>query len=242
MRRAIGANIDISEDRTAEEIFIEAFRSNASRNVGWSGSLHKAAAELPQNSWNELSTVPAWYAARIIGKYDQAWFDWEPETLWITIQKDFKTILGELARNKINAVKTILMNDSFWEEWEIFEKIVGTFNDHVPNFLLVEVPSPAQMAWAVREANYLNPGNSFSDEVSSYVRAVCKEAGLVYFPEDLQFAQSKPLGKLGADVKSAWEMIRDNLKLDIVENELGVNLVRLQAIAIYVQGKTDARG
>lgn len=241
MKRAIGASIDITEDKTAEEIFIEAFRSNAKRNVGWDGPLSKEAADLPENSWNETSTPPSWYASKIIGKYDQEWFEWEPETLWITIQKDFKTILGELARNKINATKTVLMNDSFWEEWEVFEKIVVAFNDNIPNFLMVEVPSPAQMAWAVREANYLNPGNYFSDEVSSYVRAACKEVGLVYFPDDLQFAQSKPLGRLASDVRAGWEMIQDNLKLDIVENDLGVNLVRLQAIAIYAQGRTDAR-
>lgn len=227
---------ETGEVKDADQVFLEAYHA-ASKNGG-NGSIQKVASA---DRWNDLETPPSWYARKLIDKYDQAWFEWEPETIWMQIQSDFKYPVNELAKNKINAAKAVLMMDGFWREWQIFEKVVQAFNDHIPNFLSVEVPSPAEMAWAVTEAKYLNPGNVFSDEIIGYVQTGCRDVGLVYYPEDLLFAQPRPLGTLAADVKSGWEMIKGQLELEIIENELGVNLVRLQAVEVYVKEREDAR-
>jgi hypothetical protein len=215
--------------KSADECFIEAFHS-----PGANGSVRKLAAVQKPDSW-EAGRPPGWYSQTLIKKYDRLWFEWEPETLWSTIEKDFNTAVSELTRNKINAAKLIYLTDAFWKEWHVFEKVVQAFTDHIPDFFSVEPPSPAEVAWGVYEVNRMRPNITFSEEVASYVQGICKEAGLVLFPEELEFAQPKPLGTLAADVRAGWQMIKELKEIEIVENEIGVNLVRLQAIRAYVE-------
>jgi hypothetical protein len=83
--------------------------------------------------------------------------------------------------------------------------------------------------------------NGTSDEVAAYTLASCKESGLVLLPEELEFAQPIPLGSLAADVKAGWQMIKELKEVKIIENEIGVNLVRLQAIRAYVEEMASGR-
>ncbi len=223
--------------KTPEECFVEAFHGSDTN-----GSITKLAApaRMKSNSW-ESSKAPSWYIQKLVKKYDRHWFEWEPETLWQTIEKDYRVSVSELARNKINAAKLIYLTDTFWKDWTVFEKVVQAFNEHIPDFFSVEPPSCAEVAWGVTEVNLMRPNIEFSDEVAAYVLAICKDAGLVLFPEELDFAQSKPFGVLAIDVRSAWQMIKELKEIDIVENEIGVNLVRLQAIRAYVEEKSNER-
>ena len=216
---------------------MEAFRPSRAN-----GSIQKLAAEEPKKKgpWQE-NKAPSWYIQRLVEKYDRQWFEWEPETLWATIEKDFRTKPSELVRNKINAAKLIYLTDAFWKDWNVFEKVVQAFSDHVPDFFTIEPPSPGEMAWAVAEARYMRPNIPFEGEVAAYALGACKEAGLVLFPEELEFAQQKPLGSLAKDVKAAWDMIKDLQEIEIQESEIGVNLVRLQAIEAYIEERADDR-
>lgn len=228
--------------KDADEVFLEAY-NRVSSNGGTNGSFRKTAARLPTstNRWNNRETPPSWYAVQLINKYDQAWLEWEPETIWITVEKDFRTPISELTKNKIGAVKTILLTDSFWREWHVLEKITQAFNGHIPELHMMEVPSVGELAWAIAEANYVQPGNEFSEETIQYIRGLCTSEGYVLYPEQLKFAQARPLGTLAQDVEGAWEMIRNLKKVDIIENALGVNLVRLQAVQKHVEEWKDER-
>lgn len=249
MRRIRGIIIDpvdqtSGEMKSADDCFLEAFEKASGKNGSSNGSILKLAEPktvAKRNRWCEDLCPSSWYAALLIRKYDKDWFEWEPETLWQTIEKDFKQTPSVLTKNKINAIKTILLTDAFWKEWNIFEKVVLAFNDHIPNFYSVEVPSPGEISWAVREANFVRPGVPWSDEVVVYVQRVCKDAGLVYYPDNLQFSQPKPVSQMASDVKSAWEMIKDQKNIKITENRLGINLVRLQAIQIYLDERSKGR-
>ncbi len=240
MTRAEAAIVSLDEDgriKTPEECFVEAFRPSRVN-----GSIQKLAAEEPKRGgpWQE-SKAPSWYIQRLVEKYDRQWFEWEPETLWATIEKDFGTNLSELARNKINAAKLIYLTDAFWKDWNIFEKVAQAFSGHIPDFFTIEPPSPGEMAWAVGEASYMRPSIPFSEEVAAYAMAACKDAGLVLFPEELGFAQQQPLGSLAKDVRAAWNMIKDLEEIEVQESEIGVNLIRLQAIQVYVEEMADDR-
>ena len=191
--------------------------------------------------WVDDETPASWYAAQLIQKYDRDWLEWEPETLWQTIMLDFKTELDDLAKDKVNAAKTILLTDTYWNDWTTFENVTLAFSDITPNFFQVQVPSPAQMAWGVSEASLMRPGVPFDEEVAIYVRIACQEEGYVLFPDELQFAQPDPPGRLAADIRSAWDIVKTHATVDIVENELGVNLARLQAVQEYVKTKSAFR-
>lgn len=217
--------------KSPEECFMEAFQPSRVN-----GSIQKLAAEepKPRGPWLD-GKAPSWYIQRLVEKYDRQWFEWEPETLWRTIEEDFQSALSEQVRNKINAAKLIYLTDAFWRDWNVFEKVVQAFSGHIPDFFTIEPPSPGELAWAVSEAGYMRPNIPFEGEVAAYTLGTCQEAGLVLFPEELGFAQPRPLGSLAQDVKAAWNMIKDLQEIEVQESEIGVNLVRLQSIQSYVE-------
>jgi len=219
--------------QTAEEAFLDAIQ-------GEKTALDKGRPAATK--WVDDETPASWYAALLIKKYDRDWLEWEPETLWRTIMLDFKTELDDLAKDKVNAAKTLLLTDTYWNDWTTFENATLAFNDTNPNFFQIQVPSPAQMAWSVSEANLMRPGVPFSEEVAEYARIACQQEGLVLFPDELQFAQPDPPGRLAVDIRSAWDIVKTHNTIDIVENELGVNLARLQAVREYVREKAALRG
>jgi hypothetical protein len=97
--------------KTAEECFVEAFQGS-----GTGGPTKIAAGK--SSEWLE-EKAPSWYLQKLISKYDRSWFEWEPETLWDTIERDFSVSLTEEVKNKINAVKLVHLTDAFWKEWNI---------------------------------------------------------------------------------------------------------------------------
>jgi hypothetical protein len=220
--------------KSAEECFLEVFEESAEPE--------KVAAEdavVPK--WMDADAPSSWYAAQLIKKYDREWLEWEPETLWQTILQDFRYDLEDEQKDRINSAKNLFLTDSFWNDWVTFEKTVLSFNGTIPDFFQVQVPSVGQMAWAVQEAEMMRPGMPFSEEVGVYAGLVCKESGYVLFPDQLQFAQERPLGREAADIKSAWEIVKSAGDVKIIENELGVNLVRLQAVQAYVDERAQYR-
>ena len=131
-------------------------------------------------------------------QFDKDWIYWEPETIFQ--QMDWSSVdQSSYNKNKINAIKVVLNNDTFWKDWVVFEKTTLAFNNVPPNFTVIEEVSPAQMAYAIRVAYQMRrvpkmntPGKdpAFSKEVSYYVATRCYMDGVVYLPEPLSFAQS----------------------------------------------------
>ncbi len=220
--------------KTAEECFLEVFETD--------DKTEKVAAESTSASkWMDEDTPASWYAAQLIKKYDREWLEWEPETLWQTILLDFKFDMGDHQNDKINAAKNLFLTDSFWTDWVTFEKTALSFNGTSPDFFQVQVPSPGQMAWAASEAEMMRPGTPYSEEVAKYVELACKEDGYILFPDELEFAQESPLSREASDIKSAWEIVKAAGDVKIIENELGVNLGRLQAVKAYVDERAQHR-
>ena len=116
-------------------------------------------------------------------RYKQAWIDWEPDTLWWAIRKDFGPV-GDVTRNKIQALRLALSSNRPWQDWDAFEKCSLSWNDQIPIFGAYQPMTPSQTAFGVHILKELQPELEFSNEVKAYIAAVLEEAGIVYAPEE----------------------------------------------------------
>jgi hypothetical protein len=114
-----------------------------------------------------------------------------PETLW-TYFADIPELIdiprSRLLQDKVLAIKTLLNSTAFWTDWHVFEKVIMTFNNIVPNFSIIQEPTIVDLYIGVALANEIRE-EKFSSEVATYVATVADIYGVtkLYYP--LEFAQ-----------------------------------------------------
>jgi hypothetical protein len=180
--------------------------------------------------------APSYLGDTLSDRYNTSWLEWSPETIWQTIEQDFMTEIHPVVKEKIGAVQTLLNTDDFWREWHIFEKVCKAFNSVIPNFTMMEPCSPGEMALAVEEAAKLRK-YPFSPEVIAYVRANCLSHGMAVFPVQLMFAQGGLQTELEKKVSGAWAEASTSPTFPVEEDEIGVQLARLNAIRHYIKSE-----
>ena len=130
----------------------------------------------------------------LLRKYGADWYGWEPETLELRIPQDFKTSeVSDLVMSKIQAVKTLHLVDTFWQQWEVFGWCAMPFNGVFPDFHVMQVPSVAQCMVAVEIANQIRVDVPWSTEVAAYLEAVHRHDGI--------FVPQPPLDFVHVDVE-----------------------------------------
>jgi hypothetical protein len=135
-------------------------------------------------------THPVVYDVALLQQYKTDWFSWEPETLWVEIKDDFHVpSIADLAKTKIQAIKTIHISESYWKHWEAFCWITQSLNNNIPDWHVLQKPTLSQLFNAVEIADVIRSGEVFSLEVSSFVAACFLEEGVLYAPHPLEFCQ-----------------------------------------------------
>lgn len=142
---------------------------------------------------------PVVLATLLFKEYDVEWLEWEPDVLWFEIEDDFsrrfsergrstKVTVSSLNRNKIQAVRTLLLSNGFWDEWQIFCPIIQAMNNNVPVFDMLHKPSVAQLMTGLDIVSTIRQ-EEFSEEISRFVAASCLEQGVWLLLKPLDFAQ-----------------------------------------------------
>jgi hypothetical protein len=124
----------------------------------------------------------------LLKNFQMDWFTWLPDTLFHEIQQTFGGSLAEVNKLKIMAVQTLHVVDTFWEEWEIFEKTLWALNGQVPIVGSIQPPDLPVLFAGVDTANQVRKEN-FNEEVSRYCAAVFLHENVFYAPEPLSFCQ-----------------------------------------------------
>lgn len=177
---------------------------------------------------------------------------WEPETLWLTVEKD-GIELPEEARNKIQAAITLIHNPSFFWDNIAFQWTTQALNNQVFDPEALQECHPAHMAWAVYEATLirgLDPDDpeaaELDEDVQQYIAVCLKRAGFVYPPDQLRPVSDNLAGLLPADqatfieqIKKTWEHL-DKKSLpekEFQETPLDVQLSLLASVYEYIKGR-----
>lgn len=152
----------------------------------------------PKSALFHAENVPIIIYVRLLNSaLGKDWVSWEPETLRKSISDKFhlpEAIKPDVGHQPIDrvmaaifAAKTLLGNpDVFSTRLEGFENIILAFNNHVPNFDVLEVASPAEINYGVQLAKNLEPDlPKFSEDVVAYIRGCFAQYGVFSYPEAL---------------------------------------------------------
>lgn len=181
-------------------------------------------------------------------RYHQDWPEWEPETVWWALRRDFGSV-GEIARNKIQALDVAASTDLPWLDWDTFENCGIAWNDFIPVFGSFQPMTPMQVAFAVHILRGVRPDEEFGNEVSAYIAAVLDEHGWVYAPEEWFPGAQALLDRkdwmvgLKTEVKKAWKVVKDISPQDIEweEDARSVHLLKLAVVKSYLDGRAELR-
>jgi len=176
--------------------------------------------------------------------------NWEPESIWLGLG-DHGISVPSTNQDKISAINTLLVYPAFYWEVNAFEDTALAFNNEVVIPDALQEASPAQLSWAVYEAEILMQGTGqdpeFDYEPAKYTAVSLHREGFLLAPELLVFSQ-KELDRLTRghqdlipELKKRWEGL-DKDKLDTVEfleNPIDVQLAQLSAVQLYVRERAE---
>jgi hypothetical protein len=218
----------------------------------WAAPSAEISAEPPTRGevgrlFNTTDVPPLVYREVLAEKYKGDWMEWEPETLWWQVRKDFGPV-NEIARNKIMALRACLKTNTPWIDWDAFENVANAFNDNIPIFGLVQPPELEEAAYAVMMLRELEDW-PFGSEVSGYLAAVCLSAGLIYAPEEwfpsaqyfIDRQSHNPA--LVEEARRAWEALRGRALTTIEwreDNALDNQVRKLWEISRYIESRSTS--
>jgi len=127
----------------------------------------------------------------ITKKMGPEWWEWEPETLREMLQRDFPNqSISQINWNKLQAVRTVHVSPGFvFDEWECFLPVITALNNVIPDFDVLQVPTPARLYAGVGMLRMLDPEEDFSAEIKKWVAAALLFDGIYFAPGELKFAQ-----------------------------------------------------
>lgn len=176
-------------------------------------------------------------------RYGDDWLFWEPETLWWAIRRDFGAV-GEITRNKLQAIRTATKSYTPWDDWDTFENCCVAWSDGIPIFGAMQPLTPSQMAFGVQILKQLHPEAPWGHEVAAYEAMVLEESGFVYAPEEL-FPSAQALinrkdwiVELRDQVDSSWRKLQ-TMDLSGVDwnadNPVDIHIAKLLVIKTYLE-------
>lgn len=124
----------------------------------------------------------------LLKNFELEWLQWLPDTLFREIEATFETSIAEANRLKILAAQTLHVTDAYWEQWEIFEKVLWALNGQIPRVDVIQPPDLSILMSGVDMANGVRQ-ETYGEEVARYCAAVFLHENVFYAPEPLEFCQ-----------------------------------------------------
>jgi hypothetical protein len=92
-------------------------------------------------------------------------------------------------KSKIQAVRTVHINDHSFEKWEIFSLLLQALNNNIPDFEIMRKPTIPQLFAGVDIMTMIRNDVLFSEEISHFCAAVFVEQGVIFAPQPVAFCQ-----------------------------------------------------
>lgn len=166
--------------------------------------------------------------------YNREWWDWEPETIWQTLDHDHAIEPSEAVKNIVQALQVIVNTDQAFEHWHVFEKVAHAFNQNQVHFGVMQPLEMDEVALAIKILQTIRPKAEFDKEVCAYIAACAKHSGIVYLPDNM----------FPACAQESLDGMNNNMELkelvsrgeSISTNEaLTIQFQRLKSILEYVE-------
>ena len=211
----------------------------------------KTAKRFLENSDGRAATVLLMALRTLCGPGVLAW---EPESIWLTLERDHGIDLPEVARDKVQAAITLIINPSFFWDNLVFQRTTKALNGEIYDPSALQECHPAHMNWAVYEARIIRGHDPDTDDAEAYIEldedvqqyvAVClHRAGYSCPPHYLHQVADNLQAMIPAEnhleigaVKKRWQHLDKGGLPDRVfqETPLGIQLSHLAACYVYAQ-------
>ena len=147
----------------------------------------------------------------LLRAYGPEWLQWEPETLEDVITRDFKThSLSDVNLEKLQGIRTLHMQDTFWLEWQIFLPTALSLNGIPADFEVMQFLTVPQAMIAVDIANRVRSDTPWSVELETFLSVLHLHEGC--------FVSQDPLGWVDVehedyiidveDIRSRWPHVK----------------------------------
>ncbi len=150
----------------------------------------------------------------MLDAYGDDWLDWDMAVVEHAVEDKFGPIL-DVNVSKLMAVQVCYKSEGPWKNWEALVPVVMAFNNTLPDFETMQVPSPEELMIAVEMMNTLELRRDvWSVEVRAYMAAVFKYAQVAFCPEPCDFVTPTGFwGDLDREVvaKEVTRRIREKL-------------------------------
>jgi hypothetical protein len=189
------------------------------------------------NFWHHPDTHPVALDIALLHQYGPQFLEWEVETLRRAISEDFRSSLSELNLAKIQAVKTLHLVDTFWEDWEVFLWCTMAMNGIFPDFSVLQAPTVPQCLVAIDAANHLRDDMPWAEEVKTFIEVSFRHDGLLVSLAPADFIEMKRDPTL-ADFKSIeerWPKVRSTRRAPTAETPEDEQLRRLLAAFMFLE-------
>jgi hypothetical protein len=193
-----------------------------------------------KNLFRNADVHPTVLDIYLTNRYGPVWITWLSDSLWMIIERDFKTTVATINKEKINALKTIHLVDSYWLDWETFEKVTQALNNNTPRFDIMQPPTIGQLINSIQVVQGIRKDMEFDEEIGRYISAIALEEGIEYLPEPLAFAQ-KYLGEAPKDVVSRLNELSKTswTEADIKETPEDIQALRLLLAQAYTNFRKE---
>lgn len=169
--------------------------------------------------------------------YGNDWHEWEPETIWQTLETDHGISPSSEVKNIIQALQVVCKTNFPFEDWNIFENVGHAFNGNDVNFSVIQPLEMDEIAKTIKVLSAIRPKQEYEPEVCGYIAACAKSAGMVWLAPELfgEGCQSF-LDEMNNDielkekVKSVWPAKSST------DEMLSVQLGRLHEVKEYLNG------
>ncbi|MEM5810618.1 MAG: hypothetical protein QXP66_01810 [Candidatus Aenigmatarchaeota archaeon] len=118
--------------------------------------------------------------------FSNVWVIALADSIFEKIESQILKPINQVVKDKICALKIILNSTRFFDNWVAFEKVVVAFNDRPVDFTMMQFVSVPDIFFVLKIYPEIR-NEQLSNEVKSYIYAVCKDNGVYFMPEPMHF-------------------------------------------------------
>lgn len=147
----------------------------------------------------------------LLQKYGPEWLEWEIETVQYRVKHDFAQSISSLNLHKLQAVRSLHLVSTYWQEWHVFTWVTMALNAVPPDFSVMQVPTVAQAMISVDMAKRINQSVEFSQEINDFLEQVQMFDGIFVPIEPLTFVTMDDVEGYPVnieEIKSLWPAVR----------------------------------
>lgn len=158
------------------------------------GSLKKRALQAKLSDNDAYATT---LLAICLDEFGTAIFDWEPESLWMSIAEEYGVELPDVNKDKLQAMLLVYTTDLPFVSVEAFSHICNVLSGSEANFSKWDIVTSEEALWGVYEM-MLHVGidreqgeepPEFSHEIRRYLGVILKSEGVTDPPDILRVAE-----------------------------------------------------